>query len=226
MGVAKTKAKQAKNDSKPRQDFNAIGQLGLKAQGLGNKYKQQLGAKLDATFFADFGNDLVALTAAVPTVITTKDGTVQLTAAQAAALEEGYRLVKGIRETVKSYSPDKDVLLAYGVGTRTSKHLVKDVTAALNKILGRIQAQAAEAQAFGVDQDVADINAALAAIKTADDSQEQGRAAAPQATKNRNAIARRLLAGIKRIAGIGMRAFTKDPTVYANFEALITKTAS
>ena len=49
---------------------------------------------------------------------------------------------------------------------------------------------------------------------------------APLVTRDRNATARRILAGVKKIAGIGMRTFVQDPTVYANFESLITKAAT
>jgi hypothetical protein len=43
--------------------------------------------------------------------------------------------------------------------------------------------------------------------------------------KQRNATARRLLAGIKKISGAGMRAFTADPTLYEAFQALANKVA-
>ena len=55
--------------------------------------------------------------------------------------------------------------------------------------------------------------------------QEAGRAAAPQTTLLRNAMARRILAGVKKIAGAGMRTFVSDPTTYAKFEALVSKKA-
>ncbi len=226
VGTAK-KTKQAKNDSKPRQEFNEIGQLALKAQDLANQYQAQLGARLSAAFLAGFGTDITALTAAVPTVITTKQGTVQLTVAQSVALANGYNLLKGIRTTVKGFGPDESVLLAYGVGNRVSKLLVKEVLAALQKIVARITAEPAEAASFDiVAADTTALNAAIAAINLADQTQEQGRASAPQATKNRNAIARRLLAGVKKIAGAGMRTFNEDATTFANFEALITRMAS
>jgi hypothetical protein len=227
MGVAQTKAKTAKGDTKPDRDFDAIGQLALKAQGLATKYQAALGKRLTASFVTSFGADITALTAAVPTVIQTKDGTVQLTAAQKTALAAGYKLVKGVRTTIKGFAPDKDTRLAYGIGTKVNKQIVKEVTAALQKIADRVKAQPTEAQAFGiVDDDVNAIQAALQAIKDANKAQGAGRAAAPQATRDRNAIARRLLAGVKKIAGIGMRTFTNDPTTYANFESLVNKAAA
>jgi hypothetical protein len=218
--------KAARADSKPDRDFNEINQLALKAQGLATQYASQIGNRLSAAFLASFAADITGLSVAVPATITSKGGQVQLTAAQAAALDGGYALVKGIRTTVKGHTADNDVLLAYGVGAKVNKRVVKEVTAALQTILNRIEAQPAEAASFDiVDEDVKAIKAALTEIATADQTQEAARAAGPQTTKDRNATARRLLDGVKKIAGAGMRAFVSDPTVYANFEALVSKKA-
>jgi hypothetical protein len=226
MSLAKTKAKTAKNNSRPRQDFNAIGQLGLKAQQLATANAAAIGTRLSAAFLTSFAADLAALPTQVPTVISTKDGKVQLTAAQATALQAGYNLVKGIRETVKSHEPTKDVLVAYGVGAKTNKLLVKDVAAAISTILARITAQPTEATSFDITAaDTTALTNALSAIQAADAAQEAGRAAAPQTTATRNATARRILAGVKKIAGAGMRTFPSDTTLYATFEGLITKKA-
>jgi hypothetical protein len=227
MGTAKTKAKQAKGDTKPRQEFNAIGQLGLKAQALATKYQAQIGTRLSAAFLSSYSSDLAGLTSAVPTFITTHDGTVQLTSAQTVALANGYKLVKGIRTTVKGFGPDESVLLAYGIGAKVSTKLVKDVVAALQKILARITAEPVEAASFDLTAaDSTALTGAIAEINQADLTQEQGRATAPQTTKDRNATGRRILAGVKKIAGAGMRTFNTDPTIYANFEELVTKAAS
>ena len=226
MSAAKTKAKQAKKDTKPKQEFNNIGQLGLKAQALALEHQSKLGDRLGPTFLVDFDKDLSELNVAVPAMLTTYDGKVQLTAAQLSAVKVGYKLVKGIRTTVKSYHPDKDVLLAYGVGTKTSDHVVKDVVVALQKIVDRIDAEPAEAKGFDiVADDEAALKAAIVAINAADQAQEKGRAEAPQTTRQRNLTARRILAGVKKIAGAGMRTFTDDKTVYANFESLVSKAA-
>jgi hypothetical protein len=223
MSAATTKPKKAKGDTKPRQDFNLILQDGIKAQNLATQYASALGSRLSAAFLTAYAADLAALPDKVPAVITTHDGSVQLTAAQVTALEEAYKLVRGLKETVKSQTGDKDILLAYGVGTRVNKLLVKEVTAAVNKILGRMKANAAEAASLDlVDSDTQALQAALASIQKADKAQEAGRAAAPQSTAARNACARRVLAGIRKIAGAGMRTFNTDATVYANFAALIS----
>lgn len=223
MSAATTKPKKAKGDTRPRQDFSVIVQAGIKAQNLATTHATALGDRLSAAFLAAYAADLAALPDKVPAVITTHDGSVQLTAAQVTALEEAYNLVRGIKETVKSQTGDKDVLLAYGVGTRVNKLLVKEVTASVNKILARIKAEAAEAASFDLTaSDTTALQGALAAIQKADQAQEAGRAAAPQSTAARNACARRVLAGIRKIAGAGMRTFNTDATLYANFAGLIS----
>ena len=89
MSAAKTKAQQAKKDTKPRQEFNNISQLGLKAQALAVEHQSKLGDRLGPSFLIDFSKDLNELNVVVPAVLTITDGKVQLTAAQLAALEEG-----------------------------------------------------------------------------------------------------------------------------------------
>jgi len=224
MSSAKTKARKAKSTDKPKQDLNAINQLGLKAHGLATQHQAAIGARLSPGFLTALADDLAALVAAGPQVITTRHGSVQLTAAQNQALLAGYKLVKALRTTVKGHEPEKDVRLAYGIGTKVNTGIVKDVTAALQTILDRVTAYPEEALSFGiVNEDISALNAAIAAIAQADQEQEQARAQAPQTTAQRNVTARRILAGIKKVAGAGMRAFADDPTLYGSFEALAGK---
>ena len=213
-------------NTKPKQEFNAIYQAGLKAQTLASQYQAKIGIRLSAAFLTAFAADLDTLSTSVPATLTMRDGKVQLTAAQTSALRDGYMLVKGIRTTVKGHHPSKDVLLAYGIGTKTSKLVVKDVEAALQTILDRLAAQPTEAASFDIVQpDVDALNAALATIKAADLAQEKARAAAPQTTQQRNAAANHVLADVKKIAGAGMRACVDDATAYASFEGLVQKGA-
>jgi len=226
MSAATTKAKKAKGDTAPKQDFHVIHQLGHKAQDLAVQHQAQIGARLPPAFFASFAADLPSLIAALPAVIVSKGGQVQLTAAQNVALLNGYNLVKGFRTTVRGQHPDKEVLLAYGIGDKTNKASVSEVTAAIQKVLDRVADQPGEATAFDfVEEDVKALNEALVAIQQADAMQEKARATSPQTTAQRNITARRILAGVKKIAGAGMRTFVANATVYANFEALLTKAA-
>ena len=223
--MAKVK-KPAKGNTMPKQEANAINSLGLKAQALVTTYQLKIGTRLTAIFLASFAADLTGLVTAVPAVITTHAGQIQLTAAQSTALLNAHNLVKGVKTTVKGQNPSKDVLLAYGVGVNVNKLSVSQVCAAVQKILDRTGAQPAEAAAFDIiDLDVKALTSALQAIKDADTAQELARATAPQTTAQRNATARRILAGIKRIAGAGMRACVDDPAAYAKFERLVTKAA-
>ena len=224
MSAAKTKSRAAKTDTKPRQNFSAIAQLGLRAQALADKNKAKIGLRLSALFLTGFADDLAALTAEVPAALTVAHGRVQLTAEQVKTLATGYQIVRGIRMTVKSGKPTKEVLLAFGVGVRTNAKVVKEVTTAIQKILARVAAAPNEAASMDIiPDDVAALTAALSAIQKANAVQSKGRAGAPQSTKARNATARRILAGVMKIAGAGMRAFPNDATAYASFERLTTK---
>jgi len=219
-----TKPKKAKTDTKPRQNFVAITQLGLKAQSLATTHAAAIGARLSPAFLTSFAQELDTLGTVVPAAITTRHGAVQSTAAQNVALATGHTLVIAARAAVRGQSSAKDVLLAYGVGTVTSKLLVKDVKTALQKIIDRASAQPAEAASFGIiATDVTAMKAAIVAIDAADKAQELARATAPATTKERNETAHSVLSGIKMIAGAGMLAFVADPTTYAQFEVLITK---
>ena len=220
-------AKSKKSSAKPRQEFNAIYQLGTKALNLVTKHQAAIGNRLSTAFLAAFAASLDTLVTAIPAAMNARKGKVQLTAAQTTALDTGYNLAKGIRTTVKGHHPEKDVLLAYGVGSKMSKALVKDVTAALQQILDRIAAQPAEAAAFGfVKEDTDALTAAQAALVKADQDQEKARATAPQTTAQRNATANQILADVKKISGAGMRTFTDNASVYAEFEALSTGKAA
>lgn len=206
---------------KPNIDFNTLNSDGLKALALANAHLAAIGGRLTPVFLGEFSSDLTGLVAAVPAVINTTDDKVQLTAAQTAALSSGYNRVKGVRTTVKGQHPEKDVLLAYGIGSKTNRLIVSEVTAAIQKILDRAAAQPAEAAAFDITaDDITALKDSLVSIQKADAAQESARATAPQTTAQRNATARRIQAGIKRIAGAGMRTFADNPSVYADFEAL------
>jgi hypothetical protein len=62
----------------------------------------------------------------------------------------------------------------------------------------------------------------LKAITAADGAQEQARAGAPGATKERNRTANRILGAVDVIAGAGVVEFAKDAGVRGAFEALVS----
>jgi hypothetical protein len=222
--MSTTKTKTPKPETKPKHSFDAIRQLGLKAQGLATDNQAALGDRVSAAFLQQLGSDLTTLGGTLPTVITTRGESIQLTAEQAAALARGYQLVRGVRTAVKGQKPGKDVLLAYSVGQRVSPVLVKDVKAALQTIVDRATAEPAEAASFGiVAADLTAMQTAVADIDAAEKASTGARVSAPKTTSQRNATARRILAAVKTIAGAGLRTFVDDPTTSAEFEALIKK---
>lgn len=219
-----TATKPAKTDSKPADDWVVIVQRGIKAQGLVEKHQAELGARIPPTLIPELSADLDALGHVIPAAITAKHGSMQHTAAQNAALATCYALVTAARGAVKNHQPAQDISLAYGVGSKTNRGVVKEVSAAAQKIVDRATAHPAEAQGFGIiSDDVNAITAALAALKAADQAQEAARAGAPLTTKERNSTARRIIAATKKISGAGVLAFATNATLRASFEALTRK---
>jgi hypothetical protein len=213
-------------DTKPQQAWAQIVQTAIKAQGLVNDNAAALGGRIVPAFFSQFGADITGLSAAVPAAMTAHTGAAVLTAAQGAACEVGANLVKGVRTAVKGQRPPPAVQAAYGVGQLVNKQVVSSVRTALETISTRIAAQPAEAATFGIaTEDATAVTNALTAIEAADQAQEAARAGAPKTTKARNATARRLLAGIRLIAGAGMRTFASNKTLFDNFAALVGKGA-
>jgi len=214
----------AKSDARVAKKFNEINQLGIKARDLAKQYDAQLSSRLDAGIVADLIADLAALGESVPAVHGAKEESVTATREQASALEVGYQMVTAVRTNVARKKPGKNVTVAYGVGTKTSKLVVKDVKGALNRIIKRAQNKPQEAARLGIlPADIASFTAQLAAIEEADQAQEDARAQAPQATKQRNATARRILGAVDNIAGAGIMAFATSATERALFEGLIKK---
>ena len=197
-----------------------IAQHAIKAQQLLTAHATVLGDRITPAFLTAFNADVTALSATLPHVINARGDAVHSTAAQDAALLVGRNLVSGAHSAVRGMSGDREVRLAYGVGT-TVPLLVKNVRAALQRVIDRATANPTEAVGFGISPtDITSFNVAIAAIVAADTTQEAARAAAPTATKARNITARRLLASVHLIAGAGMRAFASDPTIRAQFAAL------
>ena len=216
----KKKLPAATGTKKPEKSFAEIAQRALKAQQLVAAHGTALGDRITPAFLTALNADVAALTSHLPEVINTRNESVRSTAAQDQALLVGRNLVSGAHAAVRGMTSDREVRLAYGVGTKVPL-LVKNVKASLQKIVDRATANPAEAVGFGITPtDITSFTASIAAIVAADTAQESARAAAPGATKTRNATARSVLAGIMRIAGAGMRAFANDPTIRAEFAAL------
>ncbi len=223
MASKKKSARKATDNSRIAQSATEVTQHGLKAQGLLGKYPQ-IAARLVATLATDLASDLTTMGAIVPGTQGAKHDAAQSTAAQASALEVGHNMITAVRTSVARARPGRSVALAYGVGVRINPVLVKDVVNGLQKIVNRATANATEAASFGIlPADVTAFTSQLAAIKLADQQQEQARAQAPQTTKQRNATMRRILFAVDRIAGAGMIQFANDATTRAEFEALIQK---
>ena len=174
MAAKKKTAAKAKGTARVTKSPTEVTQLGLKAQGLLTKNTAQLTPRLPTTLAANLSSDLASMGVVVPAVQGAKEDASTSTAAQASELEQGFNLVTAVRASVARDRPAKGVRLAYGVGLKMSKSLVKDVTNALQRIVNRATAQPAEAAGYGVTAaDVTLFTAQIAAIKEADQAQSK-----------------------------------------------------
>src|SRR5262249_2197448 len=134
---------------------------------------------------------------------------------------QGYLRVRQIRAAVRRAKAPVEVKHAYGIGRRDHTRTVRDVKAAMQGILDRVKNRPDEAESFGILQkDVDALELELAAITSADSTQEEKRAHAPLATQERNRTANRILAAVARIEGAGRMEFAGDEAIRPSFEAL------
>lgn len=209
-------------DAYPRKDFSAIVQVGLKAHNLAGAHQAALEPRLPSGLLDGLAADLTKLGGDVPGAQATRAEARAATASQDEALAQGYALVTAIRTAVQRSGASKDVRVAYGVGVKTSARVVKQVKAAILQIVERANSHPAEASALGIlSKDVTALEDDLATITSADDSQEQRRAGAPQSTKERNRTANRILGAVDRVVAAGVVEFAKAPETRAEFEALV-----
>ena len=212
----------AKKDAKPNKAFTAITQTGLKAHALALEHRKPIEARLPAGLIDGLAHDLGLLGAAVPGATQARAGSKSATATQDAALEAAHLRVSAIRLAVQRSDEPADVKRHWGVGTRYNARVVKDVRAAAKTILDRAHAHAAEARAVGIiPRALRDLEAAAAAVESADAKQEKARAHAPDATRARNIVARRIVGATDRIATAGVLELAADAGERARFEALI-----
>jgi hypothetical protein len=208
-------------DTKPKQGFHTIGQLGLKALDLGTAHKTVMDERIPGVVDA-LGLDLDSLGAAVPGVFHTRHDSVVATAEQNARIRQGYLLFRAVRRMVTKAKAPSEIRKAYGVGQKVQPTMYSSVAGALQGIVGRAAAEPMEAAALGLGPaTVADITGFLASLADIGKDQDQKRLAAPLSTKERNRLGHRILQSVALIAGVGMIAFRNNPATYASFDALL-----
>jgi hypothetical protein len=213
----------ATKDGHPKKDFNAVTQSGLKALALAEKHHDALVPRLPAGTLDGLTADLSKLGAAVPGALVMRSTAKTATVGQNEALAAGYALVTGIRTAVQRRGASAEVRKAYGVGAKINPKVVKQVAAAITLILNRAGAMPGEAAALGILQkDLVALIEDLTAITNADGAQEAKRAGAPEATKERNRTANRILGAVDVIVSAGVLEFAKDGEVRGAFEALVS----
>jgi hypothetical protein len=192
----------ATKDVHPKRDFSAVTQRGRKALDLASAHQAAIEPRLPAGTLDGLAADLQKLGAVVPGALVTRSAAKTATRSQNEALAQGYALVTAIRMSVQRHGAAADVRAAYGVGMKTNPTVVKQVAAGITLILERAAAKPGEAAELGILQkDLLALGEDLKAITVADGEQEQARAGAPGATKERNRTANRILGAVDVIAG-------------------------
>ncbi len=153
---------------------------------LAKQHQALLETRLQAGTLDELTADLLKLGVDVPGALVIRSSVKTATKSQNEALSQGYSLVT----VMQRRGATAEVRAAYGVGAKTSAKVVKQVVAAITLILER----AAEAEGLGILQkDLVALGEDRAAISSADGVQEEKRARAPGATKERNRTANRIL---------------------------------
>jgi len=209
---------------KPKQDFNTIGQNGLKALQLATEHGVVVVDRLPAGSVAALGTDIASLGVLVPGAVQARKEKVTATQGQNTKLEAGANLLSAVRDSVKGAVATAEQRKAYGVGLRINAKVVKHVVAGLQQAVDRARELPDEALGFGITAaDVEAMARGAQELATADRAQETQIAAAPLSTRARNLAARRILATVTRIAAAGALQFANDPVERARYDQLVAR---
>jgi hypothetical protein len=205
----------------PGQDFAGITQMGLKALGLAQAHPTELDPRLPAGLLPGLVADLTALGVVVPAAAQARAEVKVATQARGAAVGRGVDCVTAVRRAVRDAGAPPDVRHAYGVGMSLDKRRPNALKTVVGLIVGRLDEHPEDAAAFGIVQaDIDAVRALHTSVDAVSTAQAQKRASAPQATKERNRTANRILIAVRRIRGAGVLAFAQNQAVRDEFAAL------
>ena len=208
-------------DTHPRRDFDGIGQLGLKTVGLAQAHKAELAKRLPDDLLTTLITDLTALGVVVPGAKQARIGVRVATEVRDAAAERTIKAVSAMRGAVRDAGAPADVQHAYGVGQTLDTRSRAVLKAVLGLIFARLAEHPEDVAAFGFTQeDIDALTVMRADLDTTSTTQQKKRSGAPDATKERNRTANRVLKAVKRIRGAGVLAFAANAEVRASFAAL------
>jgi hypothetical protein len=206
---------------KPKKDFSDITDAGLDALTLAAADRDALTARLPAGLLGGLSSDLRALDVAVPAAIQAKVDAKVSTAERNHDLETAAQHVTAIRNAVETHL-SKSARRGYGVGTKMDHTVVKQVVAAINTILARAAEHTVEIRAAGVvDTDLEALKHDLTAIDASKKTQRDRTLAKPQATKERNRAANRILFAVRAVSSAGVLAFASNGEKRDEYAALV-----
>jgi len=206
--------------TKPKQKFDNIVQLGLKAHSLATQHG--MAERLPAGMLDGLAASIASLGVLVPGAGKARNDAKTATKSQKVVLQQAYWQLRAVR-SLASASPNASVRSAYTVGDRTDPKLVGSVAKALRRVIERATNKPEEARALGIlEADVEALRSSLATIVTTDEEQSRKIATLPERTRDRNVEARRILEAVDRIAASGMLRYVGDPRG-VEFEALLRR---
>lgn len=195
---------------------------GMRAHALATE--RAIGDKLPEGLLDSLYQDLTNLSVLIPGTDDARTGVRALTGKQMDACTRAYRRVAAMRRTVVRQTKSLDARRAYGVGERLSVRVVRDIVHALRVIIGRIEAEPAEATSYGFGAaHLEALKAMLADVGAVDTAQEKARVARPLSTRDRNAAARRVVKAVGVISDTGAFLFVDDDAKRSEFEALASR---
>jgi hypothetical protein len=126
-----------------------------------------------------------------------------------------------IRNIVRQNNASKEITIAYGVGDRIV-HTVSGVISAGNVILDAYDKYQAWSKDAGIiEADLTEINTLMESLTTVEQVQDDSMFVRKSKTMDKNTLQRAVEDEVSRLSALGIRQFSKNPSVASLFEDLI-----
>ncbi len=207
--------------------FDGLIQRGLDAHRLAGKYSARVVVRLPQGHVEWLAAQIQALGGAVPAQRAEKVGARVASTAQSQAAALLLGRITAMRASARM-NPLATALdrKGLGAGAKLSASAPKGLISAATAIIAFAGKSPARMQALGfLPEDFARLEGLMRATQGADASEDQARAGSKESTKARNAAAKNVEDGVRRIAAAGLAAFAEDAAVRAEFEALVAPKA-
>jgi hypothetical protein len=212
-------AKTAANIMKPAEALRAVEQC----KEMLKKDRTALESRLDAAVISGVEEDVGLLTKKIAGAKTTRAKKMALTLRQNLTAEQIAALVMVIRSAMQKFRASKELKKAAGVGTALAQRSVTSAGNAADKIIKSYADYTDEMRLIGVlPKDIATLEEMVTTLRATDGSQEGKKQESKMTTAERNAVQRRLEAGLLKIIGAAELEFVfTNPERMKAYQALI-----